>query len=315
MSTSNERLLRADVALAQLASNGGLLNVEQTKTFIDMVVDEESVLKQCRVVQMPSPSMKVNKIGISGRMLRAASQTGTAEDDGSNGRYLVKAQRTAPTTSQIQLDTEEVIAEVRIPYEVMEDNIEGDRFEEHILRLIAAKTALDLEELMLFGDTTHATDTYLALVDGWLKRCSLHYVDNASTGANDAMITNALLAMPQKYLKNINAMRGYISYANQIKFQQTRMVRNTILGDASVVGNAPLYSQGLKIDPVATLAADNLGQKGLITMPKNLLMGIQRKVTIETDKDIRSREYIIVLTARVASQVEDTDGVVQLINI
>lgn len=316
MTTSNENLQRADIALAQLASNGGLLDPEQANTFIDLVMDEPTLLKEIRQVRMAAPSMKINKIGLAGRVLRAATQVGGAEDNGTNGRYLAKSKRTAPVTSQIQMDTKEVIAEVRIPYEVLEDNIEGDKLEEHILRLIAAQVSLDLEELLLFGDTSNA-DEYLALFDGFLKRSSLHIVDNANSGANDTMITNALLAMPQKYLRNLAAMRGYMSIANRIKFQQSRIVRQTAMGDASVTNapDVPLYSGGLIVRPVNTLATDNLGKRGLVTDPRNLIFGIQRKITIETDKDIRSREYVIVLTARVASQIEDTNGVVQLINI
>ena len=36
------------------------------------------------------------------------------------------------------------------------------------------------------------------------------------------------------------------------------------------------------------------------------------EITVETDKDIRSREYIIVLTARVGLQVDDTDATVRV---
>ncbi|MEG1121277.1 MAG: phage major capsid protein [Citrobacter sp.] len=316
MTTSNENLQRADIALGQLASNGGLLNPEQTNTFIDLVMEQPTILNEIRQVRMGAPSMKINKIGLGGRVLRAATQAGGAEDDGTNGRYLKKAGRTAPITSQIQMDTKEVIAEVRIPYEVLEDNIEGDKLEEHILRLIAAQVSLDLEELLLFGDTANA-DPYLALFDGFLKRSSLHIVDNANSGANDALITNALLSMPQKYLRNLPQMRGYMSIANRIKFQQSRIVRQTAMGDQSVTNapDVPLYSGGLQIRPVNTLAVDNLGKRGLVTDPRNLIFGIQRQVSIETDKDIRSREHIIVLTARVASQIEDNNAVVQLINI
>ena len=314
MTTSNERLLRADMALADLTSNGGLLNPEQTQQFIDIVQEQPTILRDIRMVRMAAPRMKINKLGLAGRILRAASETGGQLDAGGNTRYLPAAQRTAPVTSQIQMDTHEVIAEVRIPYEVMEDNIEGDNFEEHVMRLIAERTALDMEEILLFGDTA-STDSYLALMDGYFKRASLHIVDNANAGAKDSMITAALLAMPQKYLRNLPQMRGYMSIANKIKFQQTRQARFTTLGDASVQGNADLYSQGLKIEPVNTIAADGTGKLGLVTFPQNLIVGMQRMITVETDKDIRSREYIIVVTARIASQIEDNDGVVKLINI
>jgi hypothetical protein len=320
MTTANENLKRADLALADLSANGGLLSPEQTNTFLDLVIDQPTILKQVRQVRMPTPTMKINKIGLSGRLLRAASQSGGQQDNGTNGRYLPANQRSAPTTSQIEMSTKEVIAEVRIPYEVLEDNIEGDKLEEHIMRLIAAKTSLDLEELALHGDTANATDAFLALHNGWLKRATAHVVDNANAGPNDAMITTALLAMPQQYLRYLPQMRAFISQANKIKFQASRIARQTALGDASVTGNLDLVSQGLKIEEAPMMAADlgatgGVGRKGLITNPQNLIWGVQRQITIETDKDIRSREYIIVLTMRVALNVEDSNAVVKLINV
>lgn len=315
MTTENANLQRADLALSQLSANGGLLDAEQTNTFIDMVLDQPTILKQVRHVRMAGPEQKINKIGLSGRLLRAANQNGGAEDDGSNGRYLPKNQRSAPTTSQIEMATKEVLAEVRIPYEVLEDNIEGDQLEAHIMRLIAERAALDLEELALFGDTTNVADSFLALQNGWLKRISAHVVDNANAGPTDDMITDALLAMPQQYLRFLPQMRAWISQANKIKFQASRQARQTALGDASVTGNTALVSSGLQIEEAPMLAADLVGNKGIFTNPKNLIWGVQRKLTIETDKDIRSREYIIVLTMRIAQQIEDANAAVKLINI
>ncbi len=319
MTTANENLQRADLALSQLATNGGLLSPEQTNTFIDLVLDEPTVLKQIRQVRMPTPTMKINKIGLTGRMLRAATQVGSAEDDGSNPRYLAKSKRSAPTTSQIEMSTKEVIAELRIPYEVLEDNIEGMSMEAHLMRLIASRGALDLEDLVLHGDSASADDL-LALHDGFLKRATAHIVDNANAGPNDEMITNALLAMPQQYLRYLPQMKAFISQANKIKFQASRQARQTALGDSSVTGNLALQSSGLTIEEAPMLAADvgaagGAGRKGLVTNPKNLIFGVQRQLTIETDKDIRSREYIIVLTMRVALNVEDSNAVVKLINI
>jgi hypothetical protein len=51
------------------------------------------------------------------------------------------------------------------------------------------------------------------------------------------------------------------------------------------------------------------------TNPKNLIFGVQRRVHIEYDKDIRARKFIIVVTARVDFQVEETDALVLMTNI
>ena len=53
----------------------------------------------------------------------------------------------------------------------------------------------------------------------------------------------------------------------------------------------------------------------MLTNPLNLIWGIQRRVTMEVDKDIRTREFIIVLTARVAVEIEEDEAVVKYTNI
>jgi hypothetical protein len=50
----------------------------------------------------------------------------------------------------------------------------------------------------------------------------------------------------------------------------------------------------------------------LFTFPKNLIFGVQRDIMIETDKDIRSRVLIIVLTMRIALQIEEADAAVRV---
>jgi len=315
MTTSNAELVqRADLALADLTSNGGVLSFEQANQFIDFVMDEPTILPQSRVIRMNAPEVKINRIGFASRILRAAPQTGSENDGGDNDRYLRKAERSKPTTTQITLNTKEVIAEIRIPYEALEDNIEGRSMEEHVMRLIASRAALDLEEFALWADTSSG-DAYLALQNGWLKRCTSNITDNANAGINPDLFSNAMLALPQQYLKYLPQLRGYVSMANTIRYRSKVATRPTGYGDSALQDNIPLQAYGLKIEGAPMLAADALGKTGLVTFPKNLIFGIRRDITVETDKDIRSREYIIVLTARVGLQVDDVAASVKLTNI
>lgn len=311
--TTNQNLTRADIALADLQANGGMLSPEQANQFIDFVMEEPTVLRQARVVRMNAPRRKINRMGFASRILRAARQVGSAEDDGGNDRYVRKADRAAPQTSQIELNTSEVIAEVRIPYEVLEDNIEGDNFEAHILRQIAQRAALDLEELGLWADTA-STDPYLALQDGWMKRALTdgNVLDWNSAGISPDLFASALLSMPQKYLKNLAQMRAWVTHANIIKYRQKVSQRQTGYGDSAIQANIPLQAHGLTMEPAHLMSAGLNGEGGLVTFPQNLLFGIQRDISIESDKDIRSREYIIVLTARVALQIDDADATVAI---
>jgi len=315
MPTPNENLIqRADLALSDLTSNGGILSPEQTETFIDLLLDQPTILKQCRQVRMSTPERKINKIQFASRILRAALQTGSALDAGGNDRYVRAADRAKPTTSQITLQTKEVIAEVRLPYEALEDNIEGQAFESHIMRLIAERAAVDLEELALGGDTSSG-DAYLALHDGWMKRMTSHVVNNLAAGCNPTMFKNGLLALPQKYHRNLAMLKHFVTVANAIRYRDLVAARATGYGDSMLTGQGPIFAQGIAVEAAPMLAGVSSGTQGLLTFPQNLLFGIQRDVRVETDKDIRSREYIIVLTARVAIQIEDEDASVKYTNI
>lgn len=314
MTTPNDLIQRADLTVAQLDTNGGLLTPEQSKQFIDMIMDEPTMLPQARVIRMGSNEVWINRIGFGSRILRAARQSGSAQDDGDNARYMRAADRAAPVTTQIQLTDSELIAEVRIPYEALEDNIEGVSLEAHIMRLIAQQVALDLEEWALWADKTSG-DAMMALQDGWMKRATSHVADNLGAGVSPDLFTNALLALPQKYLKYLPRMRGFISVANTIRYRQKVSQRQTGYGDSAMQQDIPLFAQGLRLEGAPMLAADNVGASGLVTFPQNLIFGIRRDVKVETDKDIRSREYIIVVTLRAGLQIDDSDALVKLENI
>lgn len=316
MLTNQELARRADLVLADLNANGGLLDAEQANTFIDMVMEQPTILRQVRQIRMNAPERKINKIGFASRIMKAAPQGSTPfeQDNGINNRYLAAADRSKPTTSQIQLNTKEVIAEVRLPYEVLEDNIEGQSFESHVMRLIAERAAIDFEEFSLFADTGSG-DAYLALQDGWLKRMTSHVVNNASAGVSPDMFQAGLLAMPQKYLRNLAAMKHIVSVANTIKYRGKVAQRATGYGDSMLTQGGPIYAHGVPVEAAPMLAAQGTGNQGIFTHPQNLIFGIQRQLQVETDKDIRSREIIIVLTARVALQIEDEDASVKYTNI
>lgn len=318
MALSNQELAkRADLVLADLNANGGLLDPEQTDTFIDIVQEQPTILRQVRQVRMNAPQMKINKINFASRIMKAAPQGTTPFDDpatGINNRYLAAADRSKPTTSQISMATKEHLAEIRLPYEVLEDNIEGQSFESHVMRLIAERAAIDFEEYALYADTA-SLDPYLALTDGWFKRMTSHVVNNASAGVSPDMFQAGMLAMPQKYLRTVADMKHVVSVANTIKYRGKVAQRATGYGDSMLTQGGPIFAYGVPVESAPMIAAQGTGNVGFFTHPKNLIWGIQRQLNVETDKDIRSREIIIVLTARIALQIEEEDATVKYTNI
>jgi len=304
---------KADIALSDLTSNGGLLLPEQADTFYRYVLDEPTLLNRVRTVQMNAPTMNINRVGIGTRVLHGATQAGGMQDSGANARWLAAAKRTAVYTNQIQLATKEVIAEIRIPYEVLEDNIERGNFTNTILALVAQKAALDFEEMIISGDTSISSgvDDLLCLQDGVLKRFQTNVVDAASAPFSLDLANRVKKALPTRYRRNLAAMGMFLSMDKESDYRVVVAGRGTPLGDAIATGGQPVPVLGMPLVPAAKMPDTNI----VFTDPKNIIWGLQRSLRIETDKDIRSREFIFVLTARVAIQIEDEVAGVKLINL
>ena len=318
---SNKTLLnKADWALGDLAS-GGLLNPTQSNAFIRKLLIQPTLLSQVRRVVMPSPQVKINKIQFASRILKAGVQAGNkiVLDD------TLNKERSKPTTEQIQLNSSEVIAEIRLPYDVIEDNIERGNIGSHqdvggsptsggitdtLMTLIAERAALDLEELAILGDTGDA-DPYLALTDGYLTTLTSNIVDAGGAPISRTILKNGMKTLPPQYRRNRAAMGHYLSTENEIDYRDTLANRETALGDAQLQSTAPVWGAGAPVRGVGLMP----GAQGFLTHPQNLIFGIQRKIHIESDKDISAREYKIVLTARVDFQVEEEEAAIKYINL
>lgn len=320
MSANEQLLQKADWAIGDLTANSGLLNPEQANAFIRKLLIQPTLLAQARRVVMNSPTRKINKIQFASRILKAGYTSGLSRalDDTAN------RERSKPTTEQIQLNTKEVIAEVRLPYEVIEDNLERGNIGlsrdgagasnggivSTIMDLIAERAALDLEELAILGDTGSA-DPFLALTDGYLARFTSNVVDAGGAAISRTILKNGSKTMPTQYRRNRAQMRHYVSTENEIEYRDTLANRETSVGDAMHQSLSPVYAAGTQVEGVGLMPSAN----GLLTHPLNLIFGIQRQIHIESDKDIQRREYIIVLTARVDMQVEEELAGVKYVNL
>jgi Phage capsid family len=307
---NREIIQKADLALSDLAT-AGRLNEEQTNRFIRKLIDTPTILQACRTVTMNAPTRQINKIGFGSRILRPAVSS-TA---------LSAGNRVKPDLEQLKVNTSEVIAEINIPYDVIEDNIErgnvGGQMQQGagglhqtIVDLIAERAALDLEELGLKGDTASG-DAYLALTDGWLKRSATNVVNAGGATLSKDVLKAAVKAMPDKYLRNRAALQHFVSVDNETELRDTYANRATALGDAMLQGTTPLYMHGSQVRGAAMMP----GTDTLFTDPLNLIFGIWRNIQIEYDKDIRSRVFIIVLTTRVGFQIEEVEATVHTQNV
>lgn len=332
--TNQEIVRKADLAVADLTTDGGVVQTEQAARFVRRVIQEPTLIREARVVEMRSPTREINKLFFNKRVLRAATSAtalSTAAEDAQTAFDPVNeaTRRAKPVTEKVTLTSSEVIAEIRLPYDVIEDNIEagaigamtdtggspaGGGIIDTILAQLAERIALDFEELALTGDTTlGAADPYLDLQDGYLRDIG---VNGNSFDQLNATVTKSLFkggkkTMPNEFLRDLPRMRHYISFDNETEYRDTVADRATAAGDATLSGLAPLFAFGSPVVPVSLMPED----QGLFVNPQNLVWGIQRRMTMEFDKDISARVFIIVVTARVAVKVEEALAGVKYVNI
>lgn len=312
-----DKVQRADLALADLTANGGVLDPEHQDTFFRMINDEPTLIGQVRRQQMGAPHMRIPKIGFGSRVLRPAPNTGQggAQDDGSNTRWLAANLRAKPDFAQVELSTTEYLAEIHIHDELLEDNIEKDQMAETIMALLSERVALDLEELLISADkatpAANDPDGYLRTVDGLLKMADANIVDAEDAPISINTFNDMKKGMPTKYRRNLASLRYLTSMDVESDYRVQVAARGTGLGDAVLTGSAPLPVLGTPMQGVALMPEDT----ALLIDPKNVIWGLQRNVRIERDRDIRARTWIIVLTMRIGFAIETKEAIVKLVNL
>jgi hypothetical protein len=319
---------KAALAVQDLAS-GGYLNPMQSERFIRGIIDQPTILKKCRTVTIDGEQKKIEKIGFGQRIMRPG-----VENTPLNAEDYAK-----PQFGKIELSTKETIAEVRISYDTLEANIEGDRLRNTIITLIQERCALDLEELILQGDKNHPSDTYLQILDGVLKKqeskpallttdqwnaVNKHIVDAQGNEPSLTLWTQLIKAVPAKYIRDMAAWRIFTSRNVDLAWKNAIASRNTVAGDRFLLQNTNATALGFEIEPIAMMPENltygttpvqtNLGQ-ALLTHPQNIVVGFTRRVQMEYDKDISARQFIIVVTLKCDVAIEETDAMAKLINI
>lgn len=304
---SNQAIIeKAAMTLSDLAT-GGRMNPQQSAEFLRMVQAAPTIIKDSRFVPMESDARKVEKLGFGSRILRP----------GVEGEQLADKDRSVPKTSTVKLEAKEVIAEVNITYDTLENNIEKGKLKDTIMQMIAERAALDWEELIINGDTS-SSDPYLALFNGLRKQAQSHIVDHKGGDFAKEVFKAGYKAVPAKYLRNKKEWRFYTSQGIEVEYLDSMSNRQTALGDAAINGGLP-SAYGVPVQGIAMMQpyteAEKIVSDILLTHPKNILTGMSRQISIEVDKDIRQRKFIIVLTAKVDTKFEEEDAVAKIINV
>lgn len=293
MASNQTYIEKADLSVQNLINEGGYLVAEQAKEFMELLIEESVLLGMVTTKPMQSPSYEISKMGFTGRVLHAATE----------GTALTADKRSKPELGKVTLSTQEYIAEARIPYGVVEDNIVNGTFNQVFMQYLAKAVSRDMEEFAIQSDTV-STDPDLARQDGLLKQMTTRTINAGGVRLHKGLLKQAIQTMPSQYIKSQAKLAFLTSKNAGIDYADSRANRQTADGDKAWNAQPLAVGEygGYPIVPIPLWPEDLGGTTDMTTVafmdPKNFHVGIQRQVRVETDRDITAREFIIVATVR-----------------
>lgn len=298
---------KADLALSDLLSGGELVPA-QAKKFIRLLINESVVMPMATVKPMGSKKQLLEKIRFNSRVLRA----------GQEATALPEADRSKVDLSKVEMDAKLFKAEVHLNNEVLEDNIEQGNLRQTVMELMGEAIARDMDEVLVQGDTTSA-DTFLAQFDGMLVAATSNVVASGGISLQKSILKAMIKAMPTEFIRNKRRLRYLTSIDAEVDYRDTLAERATTVGDKFLMEDAPVMYSGIPIMDVP-LFPENLGvgtdeTNAVLVDPKNVAVGIWRRIRIETDKDISAGVLKIVASLRFDFKYVEETAVVKATEI
>ena len=346
MPTNTASIIRKAAITTGGLSNGGLLNPEQARKFIQQTFEITNLGPLVRHEMRVAKSGEIDKIGISSRIMRKKTEN---TDDG---------YRAGVNTSKIEYAT----TAVRLPWEITEEtlreNIEGQSFEGIVTNLMTSQLGVDMEDLYLNGDekaasaaafdataayavgdivtyngslyrfiATHAAGAwnaahveeigaaadvdFLKVNDGWLKQIAAggHVVDASASPYSGAMSLNLFYAAMQALPNKYN--NGKLRWLMSPKRAQDweKFLYNQIISNGGAVPES-VYKSPAGIPAVACPSLSN--DKIILTDPKNLIVvnsyGVQIRKTTEGKEAIMQDKRFYVVHLDYDPIIEELDA-------
>jgi len=349
---SNKQLLSKKQQIEKMISLPTItLAAEEADRFIDYIVDESVMKGKARIVRMNKAVQNIRALGLgTGDFLHPGSTFSTSE------------YKKVLSQQKIELSSKKVRGCIAIFDDDLEDNIEGDAFADHLMRMVAKKISNELDTAYWIGDTGSGNaygDTDIrSLWDGWRFRIANGDTDgdtyyNAVSGGSQVLdatddatfiVEGGRIAMVQnaapynwdfKYNKILSSLAskykigglGNLAFYNSDQVTQNYIealsARSTILGDNAILGKAaPQYGMVPIVScpnmPI-TMAGDTQATEAatggaytdcLLTPNGNLIIGIQRDIRIESQREAADEATYWFYSMRAVPAIENVNACV-----
>jgi hypothetical protein len=302
MSIDNRELIKKiDTFVADL--DGGALQPEQARQFIQMAVAASTLQQVCRTMTIPDGVKVVPRLGFGTRILNKASE----------GQALPESKRAKPSIDSMRLETFAYTAEVRLSYDVLMKNVEKMGIEASIKNAMAARIGLDVDDLVMNGNVASA-DPFYTNFNG-MRALAGHNTDVGGTTFGKDVMRDMMGMLPVAFKSDKKLLGFFASPKSSENYGDELASRATALGDKYIEGQAPMFYNGARVLETSVMPEDlgtipNLNTEALLFNPQNAVIGYTENVTFELDKDISARMLIIVATIWVGFGYEQPDGVV-----
>ena len=265
-----------------------VLTSEEADKFIDYVVDESFWADNVRIVKMDKNEKNIRYLGWKSgtRFLKPAATFASSD-------YVKEF-----SEGKITLASKKLRGAVVIYDDDLEDGIEGEKFADHLMKLVAKKVSNELDEIFYVGNTTAyaATDARSIFTGFRARLCdttpyssgslpdaatlldasstsTFSYaggIAEQSTGGNfnwEFKFSKMISSMPSKYKRGgLSNLRFFCNDIVSVDYIDALAKRSTVLGDNAILGDAPLKFGKIKIVEVpqmpTTMSSGVTGTEG-----------------------------------------------------
>ncbi len=291
---------KAAILNADLSPNG-IMPATVAATFIKLAIKTQQALPDVMFVAMRANTARVPTAQMNARVLQPAVV----------GSALAGSLQAKPTFAGPEMATVESIGEVAIDDTALEDNIEMEALRQMVLDISSERVGFDLEDAAFNGDDSQSTDALYAQQDGYRVRVSSHTGSADSNTLDKSRTKQAWKLIPQQYRKRKADFRFYTADDAVIDFGDSYQNRVGDAADIALRKGEELTYNGIPVVGVPaypnTLGGSSNQTELMCVRPKNLVLGIQREVRMETLRDPRARQTVFIFTIRRAHQIVNVD--------
>jgi len=292
-----------------------VLQPQKFERFVQTVQEKANILNEARFIEMDSSEVDIDRVGFSGRILKAGE---LANGDDNENVTAVK-----PVFGTNKLTAKELVAVTGIKDKSLRRNIEKEGFEDTLVDLFAGSAGKDLEEFAILADKDIAynDDDVLSLADGWVKDAVNKVYGSGATADFDPdkveeLFESMILALPKEFLGDPTEWRIYAPFEVVNAYIEVLKARNTPVGDKAYTEAGSVHYKGFPvvyspmIERSKAVGDGGAGRVCLLGHPDNMAWGLFHEITVEKDRKPTLRKTDFVLTLEGASGYEDENGAV-----